>query len=283
MMPHQNWPLDSPEHLEQALREQGEAGEDVDALSDALFRLAEWQAPTPAPTEARLLFARLEPLLPPGAEAARRARTADAARQTAVRAWKVAARQPRLIHRSIWIASAVAIAALALYAAALHGAGAIDTLGIFLPVIAAAGAAFLYSREADAGLEVALATPTAPRLVLFSRLMWLLGYDATLALGATLLVAAAHGQGIGSIAALWLGPMTLLSSGSLLVSLLAGPLVAACGTAALWLAQFTQLTNALDIQPGQGPSWQTSPLMFALAVLLVLLALAYVPRQERLT
>jgi hypothetical protein len=275
MSAHDTWPLDAPEHLAEALREQDPAS-DAAALMPALLRLAEWQAPAPTAEDTRRLLAVLTPLLP----------TPQPAMASAAVTWKallgIVARQPRLIHRGVWIASALAMASAAVYGAALHTGQGAQALGLFLPVIAAAGAAFLYGHEADPGLEIALATPTAGRLILASRLALLVGYDAALALGVTLIVAAAHGEAIGAVAALWMGPMALLSAGSLLVSLLLGPFVAAGAAFAVWFAQFTQLAHGLAPQLGAGPAWQTSPLTFAAAAIFLLAAFLYAPRRERL-
>ncbi len=273
------WPLDRAESLREALSEQGMPPEEVDDLATTLLRLAAWQAPTPSLADTSRLQARLSASLPATAPV-------TSAKQP-WRVWvarfvRVGARQPWLIHRSVWIASTLAIALVALYAALLHGPEGSGVLGIGLPLVAAAGAAFLYGHEADAGLEVTLAAPTSSRMILLTRTGLLIGYDAVLALGATALVAATHGGGLTAVAGLWLGPMALFSTGSLLVSLVLGPLVAVSGAAALWLAQTLDVSTLGSVRLSVSPLWQTTPLTLTLAVVLLGLALLYLPHRERL-
>lgn len=273
------WPLESRESLREALLEQGTPPEEADELVPGLLRLAAWHAPTPAPAETSRLLASLSAHLPAAAQ-----------RVPAQRSWRLwfahrtqlIARQPRLIHRSVWFASTLAIVLIGLYAAARHGHDGARVLGVCLPIVAAAGAAFLYGHEADPALEVSLAAPTSSRFILFARIMLLVGYDLMLALGATALVAATHHEGWEALASLWLGPLTLFSAGSLLISLLFGPLVAAGSAAVLWLAQTLDVTTSGGVQLALDPFWQTTPLTLALAVVLLAIALLYLPRRERL-
>ncbi|HUY79561.1 MAG TPA: zf-HC2 domain-containing protein [Ktedonobacterales bacterium] len=193
--------------------------------------------------------------------------------------------QARLIHIGLWVASALCVAGVTLYAALAYQGG-LTMLSVALPMIAAAGAAFIYGREADPALEVALATPASPRAILLSRVGLVFGYDVALGLMATAIVALTHGENVASAVTLWLGPSALLASGALLLSLLLGPLVSVVSAAGVWLTQFVQLQNAggasdfhLTLDPLWGANWPT----LALAAVLLLLAVIYAPRQERLT
>lgn len=193
--------------------------------------------------------------------------------------------QFRLIHVGVWVASAVCVACVTLYAA-LKYQGGLTALSVALPMIAAAGAAFIYGREADPALEIALATPASPRAMLLSRLGLLFGYDVALGLVATTIVALTHGESVASAVALWLGPTALLASGALLLSLLLGPLVSVVSATSVGLAQTIQLQSihgTSNVQFALNPLWQTNGLTLALAVALLLLAVLYAPRQERLT
>jgi hypothetical protein len=278
MMSPQSWPLDSPAHLADALREQGAGPEEVAELVPALAHLAQWRAPTPTGTETARLLGVLAERLPAPAGWAGASLPWERLRGR----WQIVARQPRLIHPGVWLGTTLGIAGAALYAAVLRGPGGLNVLGMFLPIIAAGGMAFLYGAPADHSLEVALATPTSARLVLLSRVVLLLGYDLLLALGATLLVAALHGQGLAAVgAALWLGPVALLSAGSLLLSLVFGPAVAVVSACAVWFAQFISLDAGAGLRLTSDPSRLTNPLVALLAAALFLIALAYVPRQEQ--
>lgn len=61
-------------------------------------------------------------------------------------------------------------------------------------MIAAVGLALVYGPEVDPGLELALATPTAPRSVLLARMTLVFAYDLGLALAANAVVLAVRGD-----------------------------------------------------------------------------------------
>ncbi len=112
--------------------------------------------------------------------------------------WNVVTSQARLLRRSVWVASAAGIALATLLAASLSAElGRDGVLTIALPLIAAAGVAFLYGPENDPGLEITLATPTSARLVLLSRFGLLFAFDVALALLGTLAISLARGESLG--------------------------------------------------------------------------------------
>lgn len=272
-----HWPLDAPEHLAEALRELDLAGGEAEEAVGALLRLAAWRAPEPEPERVARVVASLAAALPTP-----RSQGRGFAGRVA-RVWGVASRQVRLIHPAVWLGSALALAGVALYAAAAGSAAGARALAFAVPLVAAGGAAFLYGAEADPAIEVALATPTSPRGILLSRVALVFGWDLLLALAATALVGAAHHTSIGSLAALWVGPAALLSSGSLLLSVLAGPFVAGGSTLAGWLAQAIQIGDNLHIRVALAPAWQTTPLTLSLAAILLLAAVCLAPRRARFT
>lgn len=188
--------------------------------------------------------------------------------------------QARLIHRSVWLASACAFAAVLIYALFAARRQELDTvLGLALPLITAAGAAFLYGPEADPALEITQATPVPARGVLLARCGLLVAYDLGLALLLTALLAGPAGQGLDRLTALWLGPMALLSAISLLGSLLAGPLVAFGGAVALWLTRLLPLVSGASLPRAPDGWWQTNPPILLVAAALFLLALLYADRR----
>ncbi len=209
-----------------------------------------------------------------------------AAREAAAQwAWMTLA-QARLMRPELWVASVICLACVTFYAAAIHYRGGLTTLAVALPMIAAGGAAFIYGREADPALEVALAAPISPRAILLSRIGLLFGFDGALGVGATAVVALTHGENVGAAILLWLGPSALLASGALLLSLALGPLVSLASAAGVWLAQLVQPQGAQGASgihfigaPLWGANWQA----LALTVVFLLLAVLYAPRQERLT
>src|SRR5262249_52498221 len=138
--------------------------------------------------------------------------------------WNVMTGQARLLRRSVWAASALGIALATLLAASLRAElGRDGVLTIALPLIAAGGGAFLYGPENGPGLEITLAPPTPARLVLLSRFGLLFAFDVTLALLGTLAISLARGESLWGLALAWLGPMTLLATVSLALSLFTGP------------------------------------------------------------
>jgi hypothetical protein len=273
--------LDAPEHLAALLREQGMAANEIADTLPALQRLPDWHAPAPTPTTQHALLTKLI------------ARQSLATRPATIAArgpgwcahFQIALRQPRLIHRSLWAGAAVGIfmaTSMALLRWSFFGLTQPGTtLEFFLPVIAAVSMAFIYGPESDTGLEVTQATPVSPRYIAACRLLALGGYELLLGLLATGVVAYAHHIGFGELALLWLGPMALLSACGLLVSLLTGPIVAAIGLCIGWLAQFVQFTGIGLTSGATAPVWLSQPFVFALAAMVLGIALVYLPWRER--
>jgi hypothetical protein len=197
--------------------------------------------------------------------------------------WRVLGAQRRMLRPSVWIASAAGIVLAVLYGVLVPGPEvAQDMLAFALPLIAAAGMAFLYGPENDPALELSLATPTSARSVLFARFALFFGYDTVLALLGTLVLVTLHGGAFWPLAAVWLGPMALLSSLSLALSLVFGPLAAVGVSAALWLSRAVDLGDGVQLHVAPGSFWQTTPPVLAAALLLLLFALVIAPRLERL-
>lgn len=203
--------------------------------------------------------------------------------------WQLFLGQVPLVRRSIWAASAITMAVgllIALTATTPTSGGLV--LGLLAPLVAAVGVALVYGPENDPGLEVALSTPTAPRLVLLTRLTLVYGYDLGLALLATLALAAAKGGADPlPMISLWIGPMLFLSALALLLSLLLGPTTALLVSMGLWSARLMVAAGPGDGRPWGGVApldglWHNTPLLLPLAALLLVAALWYGPRRERL-
>ncbi|MBF6592628.1 MAG: hypothetical protein IVW57_19130, partial [Ktedonobacterales bacterium] len=201
-------------------------------------------------------------------------------------AWNVLRGQVPLVRRGIWVAAAATMALgllLALVAGGQRAPGVI--LSLFAPVIAGVSTAFIYGPESDPSLELALATPTSPRMVLVSRLALVLGYDVALAFAASVVLVIARGGTIWAAAPLWLGPTLLLAGISLVLSLLVSAIVAVASSMGLFFAHLvTQSQASGRIAPGaESPLialWQTNPTILLLAMALLILAVLYVPRQQ---
>ncbi|MGZ3585094.1 MAG: zf-HC2 domain-containing protein [Ktedonobacterales bacterium] len=192
------------------------------------------------------------------------------------------AAQGRLMRAGVWFASALGMVLAALYATLVPTVSAGNVLTFALPLIAASGMAFLYGPENDPSLELALGTPTSARVVLFGRFALLFGYDTALAVIATALVAVSRGENIWLLASLWFGPMALLSTVSLALSLLVNPIVAGGVATALWFSRLVHLDDGASLRLTPAMLWHTSPQILAISLGLLLVTLLYAPRLERL-
>lgn len=279
MTPQDTPSFDSQAEVADALRELDLSNDEVSALLPVIESLQVWQAPVPTAAETRSFLARLEDRLQ--GQSAATAPVPSSWRSRTARFWLIAWRQPRLIHRSIWAGSLVAMVC-ALSMAWLGLARQEIALGLFVPMIVATCAAFLYGPEVDPSLECARATPVSPRFLLASRLVALLGYEVALGLAATAALALHTHQSFGALVSFWLGPTALLSSCSLFVSLLLGPLIAAGSMFVVWFAQFVQLDRGLGAVFLTNPHWPASPLLYGGAFIILLLGFWLFPAHARL-
>jgi len=208
--------------------------------------------------------------------------------------WLILKAQVRIIHRSIWIASALvmlfsgvlASIALSISLAHNHWQSVALFLSLVTTVTAASGSAFIYGPENDAGLELTLATPTSIRFVMLSRMALVVGYNFALSSAVSAAIALAFGGSLWDIMQLWLGPMLLLSSITLALSLLIGSWLAMLVSFILEMIQALPLsmTQHLPVLQMANPTtWQTNPTILVLAVLFILFAVLYAPRQPKLS
>ncbi len=208
--------------------------------------------------------------------------------------WLILKAQVRIIHRSIWIASALVIlfggvlTSVAFYSLAAHNHWSQITLFLSLitTITAASGSAFIYGTENDAGLELTLATPTSIRFVMLSRLVLVVGYDFMLSFIVSCAVSLLFGGSLWGIMQLWVGPMVLLSSITLLLSLLIGSWLAMLVSFILEFIQALPLSltqHMPALQMANPVTWQTTPTILLLAALFILFAMFYAPRQPKLS
>ena len=206
--------------------------------------------------------------------------------------WLVVTQQIRLIHKSIWIASTL----VGLFCCSLaffftrhtqnHLQDITSILVLFTAVVASSSVAFLYGTDNDAAFEITLATPTSIRLVMFCRVVLVIGYNFILSAIASFIIALVHGGGIWEIMQLWLGPMLLLSSISISLSLLVGSAFAVAISLILEALQAIPVTfekGLVVLQLARPDIWQTSPTVILLALFLLIFAVYYAPHQPRLS
>lgn len=209
------------------------------------------------------------------------------------RLWLVFRAQIPLIHKSIWVASALVclfgllltllMASHTREQAQVHVAG--QLLVLFIVAVGASGSAFIYGSSVDPGFELALTTPTSVRLLMLCRMAIVLGYNLLLGMLASVVFAAVCGVGLWGMMQMWLGPLLFLSSLCLAVSLFLGSAFAVICTAVIEILQnfpsslASHLVNlslpSLDLGP-------TSPVLLMGALLFIAFAVFFVPRQPRL-
>ncbi|HEY7418419.1 MAG TPA: HEAT repeat domain-containing protein [Ktedonobacteraceae bacterium] len=201
-------------------------------------------------------------------------------------------RQVALIHRSLWIGPPLLLLLLGLFS--FLGGGLTHDhvhmaslyLALFTTISAAAGTAFIYGGENDPGLELTLSTPTSLRGIMFARFLLVVGYNILLSACASAALGLLHGGGFWEIMQLWLGPMVLLASFTLTLSMLIGSWIALAAALIVEISQ-SFAVNAqqhwLQVELSFSGNWHTTPAILCLAALLIAFAVLSMPRQPRLS
>jgi hypothetical protein len=187
------------------------------------------------------------------------------------------AAQLRLIRLAVWLASVLVMGfgvALAMVpAGGVPGA----VLAMVAPFVAAAGIAAVCGPDRDPGWEVTSSTVTSPAVVLVARVTLVFGYDLVLAMAASAVLAGAGvaGSGLASLAGAWFGPMALLSSVCLLLSVAVGTTTAITVALALWVSRLlipvlaAQTAWLVPLARGVEALWTTNLLTCLVAAALV--------------
>lgn len=206
------------------------------------------------------------------------------------RGWLVFRAQIPLIHKSLWIASALVclfgLVMTVLMAphtlAQRHWAG--NLLVLFIVVVGASGSAFIYGSAVDPGFELAIATPTSVRYMMICRMVIVLGYNFLLGMLASAAFATVYGGGFWGMVQLWLGPLLFLSSLCLTISLFAGSTFALICTAIVEALQTfpSTLVSLLGLSLPPLDLGPTSPALVIGALLLLACAVFFIPKQPRL-
>lgn len=204
--------------------------------------------------------------------------------------WQLVQVQVQLLPRSCWIVLPLAIAFGFTMLAMFSGGTYLSALlGFIAPLISAASVGFIHNAENTTSLEIALATPTSPRLVLTCRIGLICAYNLILALLVTLGLALFNGANFSLLVSLWMGPMLLLTGVSLLISLTISTLSGVGSAFVLWCLRFAHALLPTRESPVSSALatlnsiWQTSPGVLIGALLLFMLAIYVMPRQMRRT
>lgn len=247
----------------------------------------------PAPALLASVFARLErEEADVTAMAWREAAAARSPLQRSLGALRLIGSQIRLVRWGIWLAGTLATLFCLLplirpeFFGLRHVSLHIAIVQSFLaPVAMAFSLAFIYGPETDEGLEITLSTPVSPRQILLSRLLLVLVYNFALALFVTLAAVVLHGGDFALLVSFWAGPMLLLSSLSLALSISFSAVLGAGVAGGLWLLHLFVSSLSSFTTPGflnRIPlltTWQTTPIILLLACLFFALAVVYVPRR----
>jgi hypothetical protein len=252
------------------IEDTGSAAE-ADRLAPIMRHLAAWPAPVPTAQETDRLVQTLAASLP-----ARSSRWA-------LTVWLMRA-QLRVVQHEIWLASAFVMALGVLVTLANQPTSSAEMVPLVLvaPLVAALGIAFLYGPVADPSLEIELATPVSPRLIVLVRLLLVFLFDLALGLiGSVALVMARSEWSLWPLVALWLAPMTFLAALAFLLSMLfVDPLIAVSICLTLWGLQMLRIFPPFATLPNW-LSGDLQPWLWLIAVLCAGLALWLAGREER--
>jgi len=232
-----NWPSKPSEHLTEFLREQGEAPEDAQELSQVLKALDKWQAPIPTPIESERLSNRLISLIP----------TSSAVRDAVNKAHqgigyefvfllRLVRAQVSLLKPSFWLTSALIVLLGSLLVLNEVNLNRTLILQIIGPLLCYLGASSVFWGLELNTLELELACPPSPRQLTIARLAIVLGYDIVLCLTASLVLLSQGGDGLVALSLHWLAPLLLVYGLTLLLSIRMPAHYAAALTYAGWLA-----------------------------------------------
>ncbi|WP_067170081.1 hypothetical protein [Microtetraspora niveoalba] len=202
-----------------------------------------------------------------------------------VRARTLLTMEARVMHRSIWLASAFVMAA-GLAFVLVRGESARIVLSLTAPLIAGVGVAGSYdlSREArDTAAELMLTTPTPPRVIMLARVTLAFGYDLALALLCSAVALRADPERAAptftSLVTAWIGPMAMLAALGLLLAV-SWHVDGAIGvTLAVWTVYALSFTR-LPVLDGTRLFWSNGTATAGLALALALAAVIAAGRRE---
>jgi hypothetical protein len=213
------WPLDNREHLAEALREQGATPEEIDDLTPALLRLAEWQAPRPSPVDTQRLLVQLTFALP-APSSVRQAIREERQRGSFYWLLALARTQVNLFSLSFWLVSAfVTLLGAAVVLAIPRQEDPSFYLRALGPLLAYLGTVSAFRGTQMRVLEFELVCLPTPWQLALARLVIVLGYDVGLGLALGLAFwAGGAGQALALLLS-WFMPLLLVAGLALLLSL----------------------------------------------------------------
>ena len=268
------------EELRAKLIEDTGSPEEAERLAPVVRRLQSWSAPKPGPTATVKLIARLEAELP--------ARNPQLLFTDYFSHWSLLLlrAQLRVVRGEIWAASALVMTLGLLVTLATYSAAEAWPLVLVAPLVAATGVAFIYGPDVDPALEIELATPVPPRLVLLARLTLVFGFNLIMGLAASLILSLARAEvAFWPLVSTWLAPMSFFSALAFLLTVFTvnsttSAMISLLGWAFQGLRQLGGLKAVAWFMPDLMAA-SARPWLWALALLLAALALWLGGREER--
>jgi hypothetical protein len=261
------------DQLRAKLIEDTGSADEADQLLPIVQQLAAMPAPIPTAHETDRLVQTLTASLP-----------AQRSTRTGVMLLWLLRAQLRVVQHEIWLASAFVMTLGVLVTLANRPDISTEMLPLALiaPLVAALGIAFLYGPAAEPSVEIELATPVSPRLIVLVRLLLVFLFDLALGLIGSVALVIAHSEwSLWPLVALWLAPMTFLAALAFLLSMLfVDPLISVSISLTLWGLQVLRVFPPFAALP----SWLSGdlqPWLWLTAVLCTGLALWLTGRQER--
>ena len=205
------------ERLLDKLRQDTDLPEETEQLLPVVQRLNAWQAPMPTRAGTARLVASLQPALP-------LRHPPSALRYPPSAIWQLMRAQLGVVRHEIWAASALVMLLGVLVTLAMYGpaaSGATLPFVLVAPIVAAVGIAFLYGPAVNPALEIELAAPASPRMILLARLVLVFGFDLGLGLAGSAALAFLRAEiSFWPLVSTWLAPMAFLSTLALLLTVL---------------------------------------------------------------
>lgn len=242
-------------------------------------------APQPSPTVLEGIWARIQ-----GPEHLIPGTPAPAISFGAHYLWQLLLGQIPLVHRGIWLAAPVTIViGLVVGLLASSPDRSAIPLALIAPFLAAVSLALIYGPENAPSIELALSTPTAPRLVIIARMAIVFAYDLAVSLLATaVLVAVVGGTGLWPLISMWIGPMLFLSAFALAMSVRFGVQTAILASLILWTVRVFALSEA-QLRPESVSEsveminnfWGSSPLLVAMFICMLFVTLVSIPGRAK--
>ena len=266
------------EELRAKLIEDTGSPEEAERLVPVVRRLQSWSAPKPGPTATVKLIARLEAEIP----------NPQSPITNLLSSWPILLlrAQLRVVRGEIWAASALVMTLGLLVTLATYSAAEAWPLVLVAPLVAATGVAFIYGPDVDPALEIELATPVPPRLVLLARLALVFGFNLIIGLAASLILSLARAEvAFWPLVSTWLAPLSFLSALAFLLTVFTvnsttSAMISLLGWAFQSLRQLGGLKAVAWFMPDLMAA-SARPWLWALALLLAALALWLGGREER--